>query len=159
MKKRTTLLSGSEPKWLMFCGWQYDILVDKIPSSFVSHKSNYVPNLQKVICKQYQPGWPLVTEDLLRIRSGYEPFAWKDLLLCRMKKERSGLLLAVPMKHALRVRSLFKHCTRQSKDCRIEVTSSDTHLIGLNNRIVATVASKPLHLNIRNWPTRCNCVG
>jgi len=73
-------------------------------------------------------------------------FPEKDLLLCRTKKERNSLILAVPLKHALRVRNLFKHCVRQSKDCRMEVTSSNTHLISLNNRIVVTALSKSLRL-------------
>lgn len=73
-------------------------------------------------------------------------FRERDLLLCRMKKERNSLILAVPLKHALRVRNLFSYYMRQSKDCRMEVSSSDTHLIGLKTRLVITAVSKSLLL-------------
>jgi len=75
-------------------------------------------------------------------------FRENDLLLFRMKEERNSLILAVPSKHALRVRNLFKHCMRHSKDCRMEVNSSDAQLIGvnINNCIVVTAVSKSLRL-------------
>jgi hypothetical protein len=50
-------------------------------------------------------------------------FHEKDLLLCRMKREgRNNLIIAVPLKLALRVRSVFKHFMRQYEECMMEVT-------------------------------------